>query len=90
MTELEMLKRICTAYEDELKKRMPPEEFDSFTKLVAKALFAEDIMNMADGDFKECCLDNFKELTGSDEVFQELLKELDDTKISIEDTGGGD
>ena len=90
MTELEMLRRICTAYEDELRKRMLPEDFDEFTSRIARVIFAEDIINMEDSDFKECCLNNFKKLTGTEDDFRKLLSEFDDNELSIEPNEGNE
>jgi len=86
MTEMEMLRKICTAYEDELKKRMTPEEFDNFSTGIARVLFAEDVIGMADGDFKETCMEHFAALTGSDEDFLRLMRSFGDG-LELDDPG---
>ena len=88
-----MLKRICTAYEAKLKELMPAEEYDAFISQVAKALFAEDIMGMADGAFKDLCLDNFEAITGEGDEFLRLMNDIDTSNYFIDDDddlGDGD
>lgn len=86
MTDLEMLRRVCLAYEDELKKRMSSDEFKSFSANIAKTLLAEDVIGMADGEFKETCLNNFKALTGSDDEFLRFMESFADHNF-LDDPG---
>jgi len=90
MSREEMLNKICMAYEAELKKRMTPEEFSEFSTKVAQTLFAEELLGMADGDFKDMCLDNFEALTGSSEEFNRLMEDANDSQIFIDDGDLGD
>ena len=43
---------------------MGKDAFFEFSIQIAKELFADSIMGMADSDFKEFCLDNFDAITG--------------------------
>lgn len=90
MNREELLNKICMAYEAELKKRMTPDEFSEFSAKVAKALFADELIGMADGDFKEMCLDHFDVLTGSNEDFAKFMDEYGDNQIFLDDGDLGD
>lgn len=81
MTNLEMLRKVCLAYEEELKRRMSSEEFNAFSANIAKTLFAEDVIDMTDGDLKETCLNNFEALAGSDDEFLRLMESFADPSV---------
>lgn len=50
-------------YEKKLKELMGEKEFADFATNVAKEAFREEIKGMADGGFKDFCLENFDEIT---------------------------
>lgn len=90
MSREELLNKICMAYEVELKKRMTPDEFSEFSAKVARTLFADELLGMADGEFKDMCLDNFAAITGSPEEFNRLMEDANDSQIFIDDGDLGD
>ncbi len=62
--EIDQILKICEAYEAKLIELMGEDGFFKFSTQIAKELFADSIMGMADSDFKEFCLDNFDAITG--------------------------
>lgn len=62
--EIDQILKTCKAYEKKLIELMGEDEFFKFSTQIAKELFADSIMGMADSDFKEFCLDNFDAITG--------------------------
>lgn len=62
--EIDQILKTCKAYEAKLIELMGKDEFFAFSIQIAKELFADSIMGMADSDFKEFCLDNFDVITG--------------------------
>ena len=76
-----MLNKTCLAYERELKARMSPDEFDEMSDRIAKELFADEVLNMPDGAFKETIMNCFDQITGSEQDFNSLFgdDEEDDT-----------
>lgn len=73
MTNEEQLRRTCIAYEKKLIELMGMDAFMAYSTEIAKDLFAQEICEMPDSDFKEKTLDNFDLITGSAEDFQKLL-----------------
>ena len=71
----EMLRKVSMAYEAKLKELMGEKAFYKFSKKIAKELFAEDICNMADSEFKEFCLDNFDFITGPEDDDNDVQQE---------------
>ena len=67
------LHKCCMAYEEELKKRMSPEEFAEMSTRIAKKMFFDEVMEMSEGDFKETILNHFDEITGSQDDFDAFL-----------------
>lgn len=82
--ENKMLRKICMAYEEKLKELMGEDEFISYSTELAKNLFAEEIFDMPDCDFKEMTINHFEEITGSDADFLKLMNEIQDDQ----DDGG--
>lgn len=83
---------IVDKHEKELKKRMTPEEYQSYSEDIAKHLFTDWVSSMPNSDFKQFCLDNFEIITGSEEEFNramqnELDRRLDELK---KDQGEGE
>lgn len=78
---IEMLNKTCLAYERELRARLSAEEFDELTNTIAKELFADEVLNMPDGDLKETIMNCFDQITGSEHDFNSLFgdDEEDDT-----------
>lgn len=62
--EIDQILKTCKAYEAKLIELMGKDAFFEFSIQIAKELFADSIMGMADSDFKEFCLDNFDVITG--------------------------
>lgn len=62
--EIDQILKTCKIYEAKLIELMGKDEFFKFSTQIAKDLFADSIMKMADSDFKEFCLDNFDVITG--------------------------
>lgn len=73
LSEYEQMRRVCMAYEKKLIELMGRDAFMKFSVEIAKNMFADEIMEMPDCDFKEKTLDNFDLITGSAEDFQKLL-----------------
>lgn len=90
MTDLEMLKLVCSAYEDKLKELMSSDEYEAFTTELAKTLFAKDIASMPDSEFKTICAENFEALTGDEEEFNKLMNDASLDKYYIDDKDLGD
>ncbi len=76
MTDFDVLRKICTAYEAKLKELLGEDEFHVFAENIAKELFAEEICAMADGEFKDMILDNFDAITGTPDEYQDLLDDI--------------
>ena len=83
----DVLRKICLAYEQKLKELMGEDAFHAFSEDIAKQLFAEELLGMADGEFKEMCLDNFDAITGSDSEFQDLMNDIQPDKEDGYDNG---
>ena len=62
--EIDQILKTCKVYEAKLIELMGKDAFFEFSIQIAKELFADSIMGMADSDFKEFCLDNFDAITG--------------------------
>lgn len=90
MTNLERLNKVCMAYEDKLKELMTETEFKEFSTELAKELFAEELCDMADGEFKVMILEHFDDITGTDEDYQDLLDELQDDIATGDYDNGAD
>lgn len=54
---------VMNEYEKKLKELMGEKEFEDFVTNVAKEAFREEIKGMADGAFKDFCLENFDKIT---------------------------
>jgi len=55
---------VIAEYERELKKHMTEEAYGEFAERVAKEGFRMEVLGMADGDFKNFCIDNIDFITG--------------------------
>ena len=55
---------IMNRLEQKLMELMGKEEYGKFSTEVAKEAFRIELNGMADGDFKDFCLDNFDKITG--------------------------
>lgn len=85
------LNTVCMTYEAKLKELMGEDAFQEFAMEVAKSMFANEILGMADGEFKETILDNFDAITGSDADFQDLInRQLDNTPDDNDHDCGAD
>jgi hypothetical protein len=62
--EIDQILKTCEFYEAKLIELMGEDAFFKFSTQIAKELFADSIMGMADSDFKNFCLDNFDAITG--------------------------
>lgn len=82
MTDVEILRKICIAYEQELKKRMSSEEFEMVMARIAKSLFSEELQGTP---FADC--DVFAD---ADEDYIKLIDEFDETQIYTDDGDLGD
>ena len=74
--EIEMLMKTCKAYETKLIELMGEDAFHAFATELVREFFADEICQMADGDFKETILDNFDAITGSDADYQDLMANI--------------
>ena len=87
MDEFEVLRKTCMAYEEKLRELMGEDEFVSYSTELAINLFAEQIFDMPDCDFKEMTINHFSEITGSDEDFWRLINGIQNDD---QDDEGGD
>ena len=62
MTE-KQLNFVLKAYEEELRKRMEPEEFHEFMTRTAKELFRIEIEELPESDIKDFCKEQLSSLT---------------------------
>lgn len=70
---LDDMQKICKAYEDELRKRMSPEEFDEMATRIAKKLFYDEVVSMNECNFKDFIMSHLDEITGSDDGLDSFL-----------------
>lgn len=61
------LRFCCMEYEKKLKELMGDEEFEKFSIDIARHGFLKEVIGMADGDFKNFCLENFTKIVGMEE-----------------------
>lgn len=71
----EFLRKVCLAYELKLTELMGEKNFKKFSTKIAKKLFAEELINMPDSEFKEFCLDNFDIITGPEDNDNDVRQE---------------
>ena len=83
-SEFEMLRKINMAYEKKLREFMGEKEFMSYSTELAMNLFAEEIFDMPDCEFKEMTINHFSEITGSEVDFWNLMN-----GIQKDDEDGG-
>lgn len=67
MSDNEMLRKICLSHEKKLIKLMGKKRFIRYSTNLAKNLFAAEVFDMPDGEFKDFIIDNFNLITGGDD-----------------------
>jgi len=60
----ESLKFMMNRMDEKLRELMTKEEYTEFSRQIAKESFRIELESMADGDFKDFCLENFDTITG--------------------------
>lgn len=61
--EADNINWVCGKYEDKLKDLLTPEQFEAFIKESAKELFAQEVEELEDEDFKGFIKEHFDEIT---------------------------
>lgn len=64
MTNEQRLNKIVLEYEQKLAELMPDDEYWEFVSGIARKLFREEIDEMADGEFKDFVLENYRNIVG--------------------------
>ena len=64
MTNEQRLNKIVLEYERKLAELMPDDEYWKYITGVAQKLFREEIDEMADGEFKDFVLENYRNIVG--------------------------
>lgn len=67
MSEKEMMRKICLSHEKKLIELMGRKRFVRYSTKLAKNLFAAEVFDMPDGEFKDFIINNFDFITGGDD-----------------------
>lgn len=78
---LDDMQKVCKAYEDELRKRMSPKEFDELATRIAKKLFYDEVVSMNECNFKDFIMSHLDEITSSDGDMSIFLGGDDDERL---------
>lgn len=58
--------KVCAEYEKKLIELMGPQKFGEYSAMLARRMFAAELEEMEDGEFKEFALKNFNKITGGE------------------------